>query len=314
MQRETETNRVPTEEEVASYLQTRRNWGRWGDDDQQGTINLVTPEKRLAALATVSSGRSVSLSRPFSTATGPANAHPASHYMKRRRMGYRGSTIPNDADRSGFAADYYGIYYHGTATTHIDALSHVWDDDGLYNGRDPDEHITFDGATWGGVEHWKDGIITRGVLLDVARHRGGNYVTLDTPVHGWELEEILAERNITLEAGDAVVVHSGREAWQRAHPDEPYGRVPFEACCGGTYEKAGLHASCLSFLRDHDVSVLVWDMLDHTPFDYDVSWTVHGAIHAFGLALVDNALLEPLAEVCADEGETSSPFSSHRCT
>ena len=293
----------PSQADVAAYLTEHRNWGRWGDDDQRGTINLITPEKRLAALRTVRSGNALSLSRPLSTATGPANAHPASHYMKRRAIGHHGSTVPRPDDTSGFAADYYGMYYHGTATTHIDALSHVWDDAGLYNGRDPDEHITFDGATWGGIEHWKDGIVTRCVLLDVPRHRGGRFVTAEEPVHGDELEAILAERDVSLEPGDAVAVYSGREAWQRANPSEPYGRVPFEACCGGIYEKPGLHASCLKFLRDHDVSVLVWDMLDHTPFGYDVSWTVHGAIHAFGLALVDNALLEPLSDACAEHGQ-----------
>jgi hypothetical protein len=60
--------------------------------------------------------------------------------------------------------------------------------------------------------------------------------------------------------------------------------------------------SCLPFLRDHDVSVLVWDMLDHLPIGYDVPWAVHAALFAYGVGLVDNALLEPLAQACADEG------------
>ena len=66
-------------------------------------------------------------------------------------------------------------------------------------------------------------------------------------------------------------------------------------------QRPGLHVSCLPFLRDHDVSVLVWDMLDHLPIGYDIPWAVHAAIFAYGVALLDNALLEPLAKACAEE-------------
>ena len=87
------------------------------------------------------------------------------------------------------------------------------------------------------------------------------------------------------------------EAWQAANPERPYGR-PFGI---GPNERPGLHVSCLEFLRDHDVSVLVWDMLDHLPVGYDIPWAVHAALFAYGVALVDNALLEPLARACVEE-------------
>lgn len=279
--------RLPTEAEVKSWLTDRRNWGRWGADDQRGAINLITPAKRAAAARLVRSGRSVSLSRPFPKEPGLNNYFPAQHYMR---------TLPRG--RGGFAADYYGIFYHGVASTHLDALCHTWDEHGMWNGRDPRQAITFDGAAFGSVEHWSEGILTRGVLLDVPRHRGVRYVTQDTPVHGWELEEILRARNLRLEPGDAVAVYCGRERWQADHPDTPYGR-PFG---GGPNVRPGLHISCLPFLRDHDVAVLVWDMLDHLPIGYDVPWAVHAALFAYGVALLDNALLEPLAEACREEG------------
>jgi kynurenine formamidase len=279
--------RLPTEAEVKSWLTDRRNWGRWGADDQRGAINLITPAKRAAAARLVRSGRSVSLSRPFPKEPGLNNSFPAQHYMR---------TLPRG--RGGFAADYYGIFYHGVASTHLDALCHTWDEHGMWNGRDPRQAITFDGATFGSVEHWSEGILTRGVLLDVPRHRGVRYVTQDSPVHGWELEEILRARHLRLEPGDAVAVYCGRERWQADHPDTPYGR-PFG---GGPNVRPGLHISCLPFLRDHDVAVLVWDMLDHLPIGYDVPWAVHAALFAYGVALLDNALLEPLAEACREEG------------
>ncbi len=205
-------------------------------------------------------------------------------------------TVPRG--KGGFSADYYGIFYHGVASTHIDALCHTWDEGGMWNGRDPKQEITFDGATFGSVEHWSEGIVTRGVMLDVPRHRGTAHVTQDRPVHGWELDDIVKARGITLEPGDAVCVYSGRDAWQAANPDTPYGR-PFG---GGANERPGLHVSCLPFLRDRDVAVLVWDMLDHIPIGYDIPWAVHAAIFAYGVALLDNALLEPLAQACREEG------------
>ena len=135
-------------------------------------------------------------------------------------------------------------------------------------------------------------------MLDVPRHRGTTHVTQDRPVHGWEQDDLVRSRGIALEPGDAVCVYSGREAWQAANPDTSYGR-PFS---GGPSDRPGLHVSCLPFLRDHDVAVLVWDMLDHVPIGYDIPWAVHGAIFAYGVALLDNALLEPLATACREEG------------
>jgi len=278
---------LPTAEEVHAWIRDRRNWGRWGKDDQKGALNLVTPAKRAAATRLVKTGRAVSLSRPFPKEPGINNAFPAQHFMR---------TFPRGI--GGFAADYYGIFYHGVASTHIDALCHTWDAEAMWNGRDPRKEITFDGATFGAIEHWSEGILTRAVLLDVPRHRGVPSVTQDTPVHGWELEDMLAARKLTLEPGDAVCVYSGREAWQGANPATPYGR-PFGP---PPQQRPGLHVSCLPFLRDHDVSVLVWDMIDHLPIGYDVPWAVHAAIFAYGVALLDNALLEPLARACAEEG------------
>ena len=116
---------LPSDKEVLSWIRERRNWGRWGKDDQKGVLNLVTPAKRAAAARLVKSGRSVSLSRPFPKEPGPNNAIPAQHFMKTAVRG-----------KGGFSADYFGIYYHGVASTHIDALCHTWDDEAMWNGRD----------------------------------------------------------------------------------------------------------------------------------------------------------------------------------
>src|SRR5215467_8442168 len=81
---------LPTEKEVMSWIRERRNWGRWGKDDQRGAINLITPAKRVAATRLVKTGRSVSLSRPFPKEPGPNNTLPAQHYMKTAARGKGG--------------------------------------------------------------------------------------------------------------------------------------------------------------------------------------------------------------------------------
>lgn len=160
--------------------------------------------------------------------------------------------------------------------------------------RHPDESANMDGAVWGSVDQWKEGIITRGVLLDVPRHRGVPYVDMENPVHGWELEDIANKQGVSLEPGDALVVYSGREKWNQ--DGNPLWGSDATA-------RPGLHASCLKFIRESDCCLLVWDMMDFTPNGYDLPWSVHGSIFAYGIGLLDNALLEPLSDSCAEEGQ-----------
>ncbi len=276
---------VPSRDEVRSYLTDRRNWGRWGDRGSAGAINLITAEKRLSAVKLVEKGRMVSLSRPFPVASSPENPRPAQHYV----------AVWDRPPGGGAAVDYYGITYHGTATTHIDALCHVWDENGGWDGKRPEDTIGFGGGKYGTVDEWSDGILTRGVLLDVPRHRGEPYVTLERPVHGWELEDVARRQGVAIEPGDAVIVYSGRDAYARDH-----GGVWLNQWTGSP--RPGLHASCLPFVRDNDVSILGWDMMDAAPNEYGIPWTVHGVIFAYGVALLDNCGLEPLAAACAEEG------------
>jgi len=267
----------PSREQALSYLREGNNWNRWGADDEVGAVNLITPEKRVRAASLVRSGRSVSLSRDIPTVPGRNNPMPATHWLR----------VMDTA-----VVDHIGISYHGYVTTHVDALCHVWDEGGMWNGRDPKVEVTSQGARFGGIQHWREGITTRGVLLDIPTFRREPSVTLEKPVHGSELEAIAKAQGVEIEPGDALVVYSGREAWQAANPSWSGYRPP----------SPGLHASCLPFVRDHDVAVLVWDLMDAAPNEYGMTWTMHGAIFAYGVALVDNALLQPLAEACAAEG------------
>ena len=170
-------------------LAYRRNWGRWGADDQLGAVNLITPAKRAAAAALVKTGRTVSLSRPFT---------PEQHFIRRD-------------ERS--VVDYYGFMYHGVAVTHVDALCHIWDQNGMWNGRDPAKEIDTNGARFGDITAFGDGLITRGVLLDVPRYRKVPHVATGKPVTGAELEAIAKSQGGSVEPGDALLVYSGRESF-----------------------------------------------------------------------------------------------------
>jgi kynurenine formamidase len=279
-------DRRPTREEVIAYLRANRNWGRWPDAPERGAANLITPGRIAAAAATVRDGVTISLGREFPTEPGRDNEKPAQHHV----MG------PVHRRGGGMVLDYIGTACHGMASTHIDALCHVWDQDGMWEGRTPEDTVSFEGMQWGGIEHWSDGLVTRAVLFDVPAFRGTGHVTQDEPVHGWELAEIAAKNGVTVAPGDAIVVYSGREDWEEHRPATP-PRGGGRGLISGQ-PRPGLDASCLWYLRETDAAVLVWDMLDMIPNGYDMAWGVHSAIWAFGVALIDNALLAPLAAYC----------------
>jgi hypothetical protein len=139
----------PSEADVARYFHRLNNWGRWGADDQKGTLNLITPAKRAAAVALARSGRVVSLARDI--APQPALDYHLLHPLRRG---------PSRA-----AIDYVGMIYHGQTVTHLDALCHVEYEGKLYNGRSFDDGVDHGGATWGALDPWFEGLVTRGVLL-----------------------------------------------------------------------------------------------------------------------------------------------------
>jgi kynurenine formamidase len=276
--------KLPSEEEVQGWLYDKSNWGRWGDDDQRGALNLITPEKRRRAAQLVKSGESFSLSLPLPVAPSSLfNPRPVAHYFRGRQV----------APGYGAMYDYFGIDFHGNLTTHLDAMAHYFGPRGMWQGRDPFKTIALDGVKWATVEHWKDGYTTRGVLLDVPRFRGKPFVDFDSPLHGSELEAIAKAQNVKLEPGDALLVHMGREALDRANPEQPWHSLE---------HKPGMHASCLPFLREHDVSILLWDMMDAMPSGYTVNAPIHAALFAYGMAIVDNTMMEPLAQSCAKAG------------
>lgn len=272
----------PTEDEVRAYFDLCSNWGRWGDSDA-GTINHITPEKRRQAAGLVRSGRAVSLAYPLNTTGGPGNWNPAQHFVR---------------TWSEASVDYIGLLFHGYATTHIDALCHIFWEGRGWNGR-PSTDVTSTGAKFGAIDAMSNGITTRGVLIDIPKFRGVPFVTLAEPVRGWEIEAAAEAQGTPLQPGDALIVHSGRQAFFAANPEAIPGRAP----------TAGLHVDVCPVLKKHDVALLGWDLMDAGPSGYTTfdGRAAGGPVHVLtivfmGMPLLDNALLEPLAAACAEEG------------
>jgi kynurenine formamidase len=255
-------------------------WGRWGADDEKGTVNLISPEKIRQAAALVRDGRSISISRPFPTEPGPANPRPAAQALMREAR----------AGGAGASLEYLGIAYHGVSCTHVDALCHCWGPDGMWGGRNPDAVLDPTGSSWGSIDHWRHGIITRGVLLDVPAFRGTPCVEPDRPVQPGELDAIAEAQGVMPDSGDAVLIYCGRDAWDASHP-----------AWGSERSRPGLHSSCLDFLKRRDVAVLGWDMMDAVPNEEGQAFGVHAAIYRLGLALVDNCDLGELIAVCRQQ-------------
>jgi kynurenine formamidase len=278
---------LPSQADVESYFKRLNNWGRWGHDDQLGTVNLITDTRRAAARALVRKNRTVSLARDIV---------PQPHLQ----FGYH-VTFPSKRERADVVLDRFDLVYHGYWVTHVDALCHVAWDGELYNGRPFANSLTAAGATWCPIDPLLDGIMSRGVLLDVAAGRKEGYVTVDHPVTPKELDETASRFGVRIEPGDVVVVRSGDAAFRRAHPDWVPRVSPHP----------GLQISCLEWFREKDIAAIAWDMMDERPVSYPgFAMSTHLAIPFLGLVLVDNTNPERLARACAEEGRYEFLFTA----
>ena len=253
------------------------NWGRWGDEDQRGTLNLITPEKRGQAAALVREGISVSLTQDFSTQEAVDNTTPMEMLM---------SVDP----AAPVAMEEWHIFYHGLTYAHMDALCHARYKGKAYNGFDATD-ATEAGCVTSGIEHLKEGVLSRGILIDVPRLKGVPYLEPGTPVLPEDIEAWERETGLRIGPGDVVLVRTGR--WGKREDIGPYSLM------GGS---PGVHVSSLPLLRERDVAVLGPDVgLDVSPSGVEgvVIPTHTVAIAGMGLLIIDNANLEALAETAA---------------
>ena len=268
-----------TQAMVEQWMTDLSNWGRWGDDDQLGALNLITRVKRQQALALAREGISVSLSHNYLKERSEDATSPFGHEM----LG---------VDRPGpFRSDRFTIAYHGYAHSHMDSLCHMMHNGRLYNGYVRDDEVTEAGCARLAIINFKQGIVSRGVLMDIARLKGVEHLDPGTPIYVEDLEAWERQAGVKVESGDILFVRNGR--WARRAETGPWatGR-----------ESAGLHASVAPWLRERGVAMLGSDGTnDVLPSGVDgVTQPIHQlTLVAMGIPLFDNLDLEAVAAEAA---------------
>jgi kynurenine formamidase len=283
-------SRVPSEQEVIGYVKTLSNWGRWGAEDELGTINLITPAKRAAAARLVRDGVAVTGARPIVTDVMADTTFQVMRFMVDSGEGRDTASAARLLARRG-ASEFIGMVFHGFTVTHVDSPAHFFWEGQLYNGRSCNLVTSREGATVESIELLHDGVVSRGVLLDVARTRGVRWLGPGEGVMPEDLEAAEQAAGLRVEAGDILVVRTGY-----------YGRRLAEGPVNpGTTGSPGPHAALLPWLKERGVAV--WGSDTHndvTPTPYPaIGSPFHiGALVGLGLWLIDNMNLEDLARAC----------------
>src|SRR5688572_11319864 len=267
------TQSTTTRAEFERWKTELSNWGRWGKDDQIGALNLITPAKRRQAAGLVREGFSVSLSRDADTNTAIDNPDPFEHSM-----------LTSGTDRMG-------VVPHGVAHTHLDSLAHINYDGVFYNGYKPDpDAVMKSGHTRNSILNLKNGIFTRGILVDLPRLKNVPYLEPGTPVYASDIEAWEKIAGVKAGPGDALFIRTGR--WARRAK-----LGPFDASRTG--RRSGPSASMIPWLKQRDVALLGGDVPPSlAPSDLEGDT---GAVHDFalvylGVYIFDNVDLEALAE------------------
>jgi kynurenine formamidase len=264
-----------TDSEYEQWKKTLSNWGRWGKDDEIGALNLITPAKRKQAASLVKDGVSVSLAADVDTVKAVDNASPYEITM------------------TGIGTDRIAVNYHGIAHTHLDSLAHINFNGVFYNGYTPDPAAVARARhAKNSIHNVKNGIFTRGVLIDIPRLKGVPYLEPGTPIYVEDLEAWEKKAGVKVGPGDALFVRTG--VWARRKAEGPWlrGRAP-----GG--KSAGLDPSVIPWLKQRDIAILG---SDHP--QYVSPSNLPAAVHDFalvylGVHLFDNCDLEALADAAA---------------
>lgn len=272
-----------TAHEFRALFDRVSNWGRWDDGGQRGALNLLPPARVEDAARLVRSGVTVTLSRALTTEARIDVPEPADHHM---------TMLTTEDIGSGslrFAKDYVGLDYHNEGHTHIDAFCHVAFAGSLFDGN-PEASVTADGADAGAIDTLKDGLVGRGVLLDVPRARGVAWVDPGEHVFREDLEEAERLQDVTVAAGDILLVRTGHA--RRLIELEPWDTRA---------AKAGLHPMAATFLADREIAALGSDGNNDTaPSTTEgVAFPIHVlALNAMGVHLLDYLQFEDLVRQC----------------
>jgi kynurenine formamidase len=276
--------------EFEAIFESVKNWGRWGPDDVMGTLNYITPEHVRRAASLVRTGRSISMAIPINNVAGPDNPNQAIHHMTQMH------DVDVGSGKLTFALDFLGMDFHGDCHTHIDALCHIAYDGQLYGGR-PATAVTSRGAKVLTMADIADGVVGRGVLLDIPRLRGVPYLEPGEAVTRAELEAAERVQGVRLEEGDIFVFRTGHHrrrrelgAWDNTYSGEG---------------KAGLHVDTIPWMHERKIAMFMPDGDgEAVPSVVDgMLYPIHPLqVVAMGMQVSDSLNLEEVADACAEEG------------
>ena len=280
-----------TESDVIKMISSLSNWGRWGKDDELGTINLITSAKRKRAAALVQDGVPVSCARPIATNAITADTS----FQPLRFMVDSGEGRDHDSperilQRRG-ASEFIGMVFHGYTITHVDTPAHYFWQGKIYNGRSANLITAREGAQVESVDLLHDGVVSRGVLLDVAALKG-RWLASGEGVMPEDLEAAEQAQGVRVEPGDVLLIRTGYYARRLAEGP----RHPLKD------GSPAAHVACMPWFRERDIAMLGTDTHN------DVSPATHpglgNVVHIVGLVgmglwLIDNGNLEELAKACS---------------
>lgn len=283
-------------DDVKALADKYKNWGRWGDDDQLGTLNYITPQKIVDASGLVKQGKVVSLAIPFDDngpQTGSFGRFNPIHFM-----------LQDGGDVSIGAQDHLpNIQYTDDAVTmplqcatQWDALAHILYRGKMYNGYEA-HHVNSTGAKKNGMENAKDKIVSRGVLLDIPRYKGKQWLEPGEAIYPEDLDGAATMGKVSVGTGDIVLVRTGQIGQVRA--DGSWGEYS-----GGS--APGLGVDCAQWICEHEVAGYATDtwgtevIPNETP---DIFQPLHMILIVHAGVLVGEIFdLEGLAEDCANDG------------
>jgi kynurenine formamidase len=275
--------------EFQALYERLRGHAQWGSDDRRGALNHITTPRLLAAAREVRLGRSVTMASPVA-GSAPDNPEPAARTMKHL------PGEPSAVAGLSFAADQLAMNVHGDVDSHIDALCHVSYQGKLYNGLEP-AAVTSQGASALSIDDAHDGIVGRGVLLDIPAVRGVPWLEPGDCVTAADLAAAQKAQQVEVGPGDLLFVRVGH----RLRREE---RGPWDAA----RSRAGLYPPAMEYVAERQVAALGSDgNSDTAPSVVDgVAFPVHVlAINAMGLHLLDYLQFDDLLAVCQAAGRWS---------
>jgi kynurenine formamidase len=285
------------------------NWGRWGPADERGTMNLIGPEQILRAAAAVTRGEVISLGVDLN-ADGPIPPGFGKRSNPIHIMTELGQE-PRVRGDQRFADDYLMMPLQ--AATQWDALAHIIYDDKIYNGYVASQHITVDGAGRCSIDRVADGVVGRGILLDVARHRGVDWLQIGDVIEPEELDAVAATQGTELLPGDVLLIRTGWWSMYLATRDR-------SAYFRG---EPGLGLRCAQWLSDRQVAAVCSDNFSveaivpgddgrwASPEVPDQAFVLHMVLtRDMGMMFGEIFDLEALGAACADDGTYEFLFSA----